>query len=98
MFRPLLSSVPASTFYVGNTNSIFRPMFSRNSSLTTSSNGSSEHGASVAPDLEDDDHDQSDLAGEWGKKKSEFQEEVFVLISWMGYVKILVMTLVLLIF
>lgn len=52
-------------------------MFSRNSSLTTSSNASSQHGANVTPDLEDDDHDQSDLAGEWEKKKSEFQEEMF---------------------
>ncbi|KAJ8479155.1 hypothetical protein OPV22_022882 [Ensete ventricosum] len=40
-------------------------------------NASSVHGASVAPDMEDDDHDQSDLVGEWEKKKSEFQEEVF---------------------
>ncbi|WOL02438.1 hypothetical protein Cni_G11157 [Canna indica] len=78
MFRPLLSSVPATTFYSGKT-SVHRPMFSRNSSLTTSSNASSEHGTSLAPYLEDSDHEQSDLAGQWEKTKiHEFQEEVFV--------------------
>ncbi|XP_010930074.1 uncharacterized protein [Elaeis guineensis] len=79
MFRPLLSSVPTTTFYVGKANSLHRPMFSRNSSLTTSSNASSEHGASVAPDMEDSDHEQSDLAGDWGKtQQPDTQEEVFI--------------------
>ncbi|KAI0492777.1 hypothetical protein KFK09_027053 [Dendrobium nobile] len=49
MFRPLLSSVPASTF---------RPIFSRNSSLTTSSNTSSEQGVvSVALDAGGSEHE-----------------------------------------
>ncbi|CAL9762903.1 unnamed protein product [Musa acuminata subsp. burmannicoides] len=75
MFRPLLSSVPATTFYVGKANSTHRPMFSRNSSHTNSSYASSELGASVAPYLEDGDHDQS----EWEKKKDAgFQDEVFM--------------------
>lgn len=79
MFRPLLSSVPATTFYVGKSNSLHRPMFSRNSSLTTSSNASSEHGASVAPDMEDSDHEQSELAGAWGKtQQPDTHEEVFI--------------------
>ncbi|XP_074565189.1 uncharacterized protein LOC141821737 [Curcuma longa] len=80
MFRPLLSSVPASTFYSAKTNSVHGPMLSRNSSLTTSSNASSDQGASFALDLEDTDHDQSDLAGKWdGAKIPGFQEEIFVL-------------------
>ncbi|CAL9081794.1 unnamed protein product [Musa textilis] len=80
MFRPLLSSVPASTFYVGKTTNVHRPMFSRYSSLTTSSNTSSEHGASVVPDLEDNDRDRSVLTGELEKTQDpEFQEEVFIL-------------------
>ncbi|CAL9202707.1 unnamed protein product [Musa hybrid cultivar] len=80
MFRPLLSSVPASTFYVGKTTNVHRPMFSRYSSLTTSSNTSSEHGASVVPDLEDNDHDRSVLTGELEKTQDpSFQEEVFIL-------------------
>ncbi|RWW80588.1 hypothetical protein BHE74_00011070 [Ensete ventricosum] len=79
MFRPLLSSVPASTFYVGKTTNVHRPMFSRYSSLTTSSNTSSEHGASIVPDS-DTDHDRSVLTGEVVKTQDpEFQEEVFIL-------------------
>ncbi|KAI3872895.1 hypothetical protein MKX03_029937 [Papaver bracteatum] len=61
MFRPLLSSVPSTTFYAGNANSSFRPMASRNSSLTTSSNASSEHGANVALDTECSEHDKDNL-------------------------------------
>ncbi|RWW09955.1 hypothetical protein GW17_00026533 [Ensete ventricosum] len=75
MFRPLLSSVPATTFYNGKANITHRPMFSRNSSHTNSSYASSELGASVAPYLEDGDHDQS----EWEKTKDAgFQDEVFI--------------------
>ncbi|MCL7033241.1 hypothetical protein MKW94_015934 [Papaver nudicaule] len=62
MFRPLLSSVPSTTFYAGNANSSFRPMASRNSSLTTSSNASSDHGANVALDTECSEHDKDNLA------------------------------------
>ncbi|KAG6477186.1 hypothetical protein ZIOFF_066438 [Zingiber officinale] len=80
MFRPLLSSVPASTFYSAKTNSVHGPMLSRNSSLTTSSNASSDQGASFVLDLEDTDHDQSDLTCKWdGTKIHGFQEEIFVL-------------------
>ncbi|XP_074589751.1 LOW QUALITY PROTEIN: uncharacterized protein LOC141845588 [Curcuma longa] len=77
MFRPLLSSVPATTFYSGKPSSVHRHMFSRNSSLTTSSNASSELGTSVAVDLQASDHDQSDLAGEWDRTKATgLQEDV----------------------
>ncbi|KAL8249951.1 hypothetical protein R6Q59_006819 [Mikania micrantha] len=41
MFRPLLSSVPSSTFHVGLSSSPHNAMISRNSSVTISSNASS---------------------------------------------------------
>lgn len=71
MFRPLLSSVPAATF---------RPIFSRNSSLTTSSNTSSEQGViSVAPDVEGSEHEQNDILGGWERAKDfDSHEEVFL--------------------
>lgn len=71
MFRPLLSSVPATTF---------RPIFSRNSSLTTSSNTSSEQGViSVAPDVEGSEHEQTDLPGGWERAEYfDSHEEIFL--------------------
>ncbi|XP_043725218.1 uncharacterized protein LOC122671836 isoform X2 [Telopea speciosissima] len=82
MFRPLLSSVPSttlSTFYVGKTSSTNRPLVSMNSSVTTSSNASSEQGASVAPDTEGSDHEQDDMASDWGKAPyPDVQDEVFI--------------------
>ncbi|XP_068666251.1 uncharacterized protein [Aristolochia californica] len=80
MFRPLLSSVPSTTFYVGKSNSTHRSMISRNSSVTTSSNASSELGASIAPDTEGSDHEQDDLTSEWGKAPHADgkEEEIFV--------------------
>ncbi|KAG9446652.1 hypothetical protein H6P81_012780 [Aristolochia fimbriata] len=79
MFRPLLSSVPSTTFYVGKSNSTYRSMISRNSSVTTSSNASSELGASIAPDTEGSDHEQDELTSEWGKAPQvDGQEEIFV--------------------
>lgn len=54
-------------------------MISRNSSVTTSSNTSSDQGASVAHDTEGSDHDQDALAGEWGKPPNpNTQEEIFI--------------------
>ncbi|XP_074568976.1 uncharacterized protein LOC141825493 [Curcuma longa] len=80
MFRPLLSSVPATTFYSAKTSNAHGSMLSRNSSLTTCSNATSEHRAHFPLDLEDADHDQSDLAGKWDRTKMPaFQEEVFIL-------------------
>ncbi|XP_043704634.1 mucin-12-like [Telopea speciosissima] len=79
MFRPLLSSVPSTTFYVGKTSSTHRPTVSMNSSVTTSSNASSELGASVALDTEVSDHDQDDMGGDWGKAPHpDAQDEIFV--------------------
>uniref|UniRef100_A0A1D1XE50 Uncharacterized protein n=1 Tax=Anthurium amnicola TaxID=1678845 RepID=A0A1D1XE50_9ARAE len=77
-FRPLFSSVPASTFYVGKANTMHHPVFSRNSSLTSSSNASSELGTSVVVDTEINEHDQNDIVGEWEKMPDAVaQEEIF---------------------
>ncbi|KAF8390599.1 hypothetical protein HHK36_025126 [Tetracentron sinense] len=79
MFRPLLSSVPSTTFHAGKANSVHRTMISRNSSITTSSNASSEQGASIAPDTEGSDHEQGDMASECEKALyPDAQDEVFV--------------------
>ncbi|KDP26761.1 hypothetical protein JCGZ_17919 [Jatropha curcas] len=78
MFRPLLSSVPSSTFYVGKTNSAHRPLISRNSSVTTSSNASSDQGNSGAPDTEGSDPHQEDMVFESGNTTHpDVQEEIF---------------------
>ncbi|TXG56103.1 hypothetical protein EZV62_017416 [Acer yangbiense] len=80
MFRPLLSSVPSTTFYAGKGNSVHRTMISRNSSLTTSSNASSDQGTSVAPDTEGSDHQHDDTTSDSGKVLyPDVQEEVFAL-------------------
>ncbi|KAF5741145.1 hypothetical protein HS088_TW10G00140 [Tripterygium wilfordii] len=78
MFRPLLSSVPSTTFYIGKTSSAHRSMMSRNSSVTTSSNTSSDQGTSAALDTEGSDHLHDDLAGGSGKVPyPDVPEEVF---------------------
>ncbi|WCJ38689.1 hypothetical protein M5689_019732 [Euphorbia peplus] len=75
MFRPLLSSVPSSTFYIGKATSVQRPLMSRNSSVTTSSNASSDI---VAHDTEGSDHHQEDTALESGKTMyMDVQEDTF---------------------
>ncbi|XP_057541493.1 uncharacterized protein LOC130820225 isoform X3 [Amaranthus tricolor] len=72
MFRPLLSSVPSSTFYSGKATSANRTMISRNSSVTTSSNASSDQVMSGAHDTEDDG------TSEYAKAPfSDVQDEVF---------------------
>ncbi|XP_056686278.1 uncharacterized protein [Spinacia oleracea] len=72
MFRPLLSSVPSSTFYAGKASSTHRTMISRNSSVTTSSNASSDLAISGAHDTEDDG------ASEYARAPfSDIHDEVF---------------------
>ncbi|KAK7280895.1 hypothetical protein RIF29_08456 [Crotalaria pallida] len=74
MFRPLLSSVPSTTFYVGKGNSTNRSLVSRNSSDTTSSNASS----SFVVDTEGSDHNHDDMASETDKiLHPDINEEVF---------------------
>lgn len=80
MFRPLLSSVPSTTFYAGKTNSAHRTLISRNSSVTTSSNASSDQGTSVALDTEESEQNQDDVASEGEKAPyPDVQDEVFIL-------------------
>ncbi|KAH9301514.1 hypothetical protein KI387_013097, partial [Taxus chinensis] len=77
MFRPLLSSAPATSFYASKATSIQRRTYSMNSSMTTSSNASSEQGASVVPDTEGTDQD--DVGSEWEKNLfPHVQEDVLV--------------------
>ncbi|KAL2903577.1 hypothetical protein RDABS01_002287 [Bienertia sinuspersici] len=72
MFRPLLSSVPSSTFYAGKVSSTHRSLVSRNSSVTTSSNASSDQAISGAHDTEDDG------ASEYARAPfSDLHDEVF---------------------
>ncbi|KAL5760105.1 hypothetical protein ACOSQ2_018943 [Xanthoceras sorbifolium] len=78
MFRPLLSSVPSTTFYSAKGSSAHRTVISRNSSVTTSSNASSDQGTCVAPDTEGSDHHHDDTTSDFGKiLYPDVQEEVF---------------------
>lgn len=78
MFRPLLSSVPSTTFYVGKGSSAHRSLMSRNSSATTSSNASSDQGTSAVLGTERSYHQHDDMKSESAKGPcSDVQEEVF---------------------
>lgn len=79
MFRPLLSSVPSSTFYAGKV-SAHRALTSRNSSITTSSNASSDQGTSGALDAEENEQNQDDVTSDFVKGQySTMHDEVFVM-------------------
>ncbi|XP_022776261.1 uncharacterized protein LOC111317970 isoform X2 [Durio zibethinus] len=79
MFRPLLSSVPSTSFYVGKgSSSAHRSLVSRNSSVTTSGNASSDQGISAVLDTEGSDHRHVDMASESEMGPyADVQEEVF---------------------
>ncbi|KAL3582665.1 hypothetical protein D5086_016997 [Populus alba] len=78
MFRPLLSSVPSTTLYGGKASSAHRSLMLRNSSVTTSSNASSDQGTSAAPDTKGSCCHQEDMATESGKVPyPDALEEVF---------------------
>lgn len=62
-FRPLLSSVPCTTFGVGKGDNVHSSMLSHNSSLTTSSNLSSDHGVTFSPCM-GNEQGPSDIAGD----------------------------------
>ncbi|CAA2970065.1 Hypothetical predicted protein [Olea europaea subsp. europaea] len=80
MFRPLLSSVPSSTFYAGKASASHRSMMSRNSSITTSSNASSDQWTTGAHDIEESEQNQDDLTSECIKGRyPEEHDEIFVL-------------------
>ncbi|MED6168244.1 hypothetical protein PIB30_010025 [Stylosanthes scabra] len=77
MFRPLLSSVPSTTFHAGKANSEQCSLVYRDSSAT-SSNVSSDHGKSFASDTNGSDHNQDDRVK--GTEKilySDIHEEIF---------------------
>ncbi|CAN0929262.1 hypothetical protein LINGRAHAP2_LOCUS36968 [Linum grandiflorum] len=75
MFRPLLSSVPSTTFYAGKGSSVQRSLVSMTSSVTTSSNASSDQGASFAPDTDGNDHHHDTTAIE--TRYNSVQEDIF---------------------
>ncbi|XP_051133318.1 uncharacterized protein PB18E9.04c-like isoform X2 [Andrographis paniculata] len=77
MFRPLLSSVPTSTFYVGKAH--HRALTSRNSSITTSSNASSDQGTTAAIDTEESEQNQEVTSNIVKGQFSTVQDEVFVM-------------------
>ncbi|KAL6569197.1 hypothetical protein OROHE_003478 [Orobanche hederae] len=81
MFRPLLSSVPSSTFYVGKESPHRRALTSRNSSITTSSNASSDQGTSGgALDTEESEQNPEDVTS--GFVKGQYpttHDEIFVM-------------------
>ncbi|KAK6160355.1 hypothetical protein DH2020_003736 [Rehmannia glutinosa] len=80
MFRPLLSSVPSSTFYVGKSSAHHRALTSRNSSITTSSNASSDQGTSGARDTEESEQNQEDATSDFVKVQyPTVHDEVFVM-------------------
>lgn len=80
MFRPLLSSVPSSTFYVGKTNAHSRPLTSRNSSMTTSSNASSDQGTTAAIDTEESEQNHYDeISDSFKGRYPTVRDEVFVM-------------------
>lgn len=80
MFRPLLSSVPSSTFHAGKASTHNRTLTSRNSSITTSSNASSDQGTSGALDTEENEQNQDDVTSDFVKGQYQtMHDEVFVM-------------------
>lgn len=83
MFRPLLSSVPSSTLYSGKSSSSHLVMVSMNSSITTSSNASSDHATSGAPDTEGSDQYQDDAISECRREAYPgAQDDAFSVDKW----------------
>ncbi|KAL2484471.1 putative microtubule-associated protein futsch [Abeliophyllum distichum] len=80
MFRPLLSSVPSSTFCAGKASTAHRSMTSRTSSVTTSNNTSSDQVTNGVHDTEGSEQNQQDVTSECVEGQySEAQDEIFVL-------------------
>ncbi|XP_042053451.1 uncharacterized protein LOC121798485 [Salvia splendens] len=78
MFRPLLSSVPSSTFSAGKASTHQRALTSRNSSITTSSNASSDQGTSGALDTEENEPNQDEVTSNFVKGRyPTMHDEVF---------------------
>ncbi|XP_060214141.1 uncharacterized protein LOC132641245 isoform X1 [Lycium barbarum] len=80
MFRPLLSSVPSSTFYAGKASTPHHSVISRNSSITTSSNASSDQATVGLHDNEGSEQNQEDISNDQVKTTyADLQDEIFVL-------------------
>ncbi|KAM3303822.1 putative protein isoform X1 [Capsicum chacoense] len=80
MFRPLLSSVPSSTFYAGKASTAHHSIISRNSSITSSSNASSDQATIGLHDNEGNEQNQEDIGNNQVKiTYADLQDEVFVL-------------------
>lgn len=80
MFRPLLSSVPSSTFYAGKASTTHHSIISRNSSITSSSNASSDQVTTGLHDIEGSEQNQEDIGNDQVKTTyADLQDEVFVL-------------------
>lgn len=80
MFRPLLSSVPSSTFYAGKASTTHHSVISRNSSITSSSNASSDQATIGLHDNEGSEQNQEDIGNDQVKTTyADLQDEVFVL-------------------
>ncbi|KAK4764657.1 hypothetical protein SAY86_025747 [Trapa natans] len=77
MFRPLLSSVPSTTFYAGKAN-FAHAITLKNSSITTNSKMSSDEGASVLLDTEYNFYNRDGIVDESEKMLCpDIQEEIF---------------------
>lgn len=80
MFRPLLSSVPSSTFYAGKASTTHHSIISRNSSITSSSNASSDQPTIGLHDNEGSDQNQEAIGNDQVKTTyTDLRDEVFVL-------------------
>ncbi|KAH6768979.1 hypothetical protein C2S51_014315 [Perilla frutescens var. frutescens] len=80
MFRPLLSSVPSSTFHAAKMSAHHRSLISRNSSMTTSSNASSDHAAGGVRDTEGSELNQEDVMSDcMHGHYPDMDDEVFVM-------------------
>ncbi|CAN4123950.1 unnamed protein product [Withania somnifera] len=80
MFRPLLSSVPSSTFYAGKASTTNYSIISRNSSITSSSNAISDQSTVGLHDNEGSEQNQEAIGNDQVKTTyADLQDEVFVL-------------------
>ncbi|CAN4090512.1 unnamed protein product [Withania somnifera] len=79
MFRPLLSSVPSSTFYAGKAITTHHSIISRNSSITSSSNASSDQSTIGVHDNEGSEQNQEAGNDQVKTTYDDLQDEVFVL-------------------
>ncbi|XP_010926591.1 uncharacterized protein [Elaeis guineensis] len=79
MFRPLLSSAPATMLYVEEADNSHHAMITKNSSHMHTKNASSEQTTSIAHHIISNNCHQNDLASGWRKMQDlDCQEEAFI--------------------